>query len=87
MTSYSIMFKDDPTGANGQSMAVMTTKVIDDTSNPRLKPSYSYKGEIGLSMRIKKISGMVTFFNEQHKNEYSYNSRPVIYAGSQIFNT
>ncbi len=78
VTSYSIMFQDDPIVANGQSMAVMTTKVIDDTSNPRLKPSYSYKGEIGLSMRIKKISGMVTFFNEQHKNEYSYNSRPVI---------
>lgn len=78
VTSFALMFQDDPLGTNNKSMAVMTTKVIDDTSNPRLKPAYSYKAEAGFAMRIKKITASLTLFSEKHKNEYSYSSRPMI---------
>lgn len=78
ITSYALMFRDDANGSSGKSMAVMTTKVIDDTSNPNLKPSYSYKGEVGVNFALEKISGLFTFFNEKYKNEYSFTSRPVI---------
>lgn len=78
VASYTMLFRDDVSGENGKSIAVMTTKVIDDTSNPHLKPSYSYKTEAGLSFRIRKVRGMVNFFNEKHTNEFGYISRPVV---------
>ncbi|MDD2961080.1 MAG: TonB-dependent receptor [Muribaculaceae bacterium] len=77
VTSMALMFKDDTDGSQGKSMAVMTTKVIDDTSNPRLKPTYSYKAEGGISFKKNNISATLTFFNEEYKNEYTFSSRPV----------
>lgn len=59
-------------------LAVMTTKVIEDTSNPDLKPSVSHKFEMGLAGTVNKISGNVTFFYEKINDEYGFNSVPVI---------
>lgn len=78
IASYTMLFRDDVSGDKGKSIAVMTTKVIDDTTNPDLKPTYSYKTEAGLAFRIKKVRGMINFFNEKHKNEFGYVSQPVI---------
>ncbi|MCM1080702.1 MAG: carboxypeptidase-like regulatory domain-containing protein [Muribaculum sp.] len=78
VTSYTMLFRDDVTGENGKSIAIMTTNVVDDTSNPKLKPSYSYKLELGLSFRIRNVRGMINFFNEKHTNEFGYISRPVV---------
>jgi hypothetical protein len=60
------------------SLAVMTTKVINDTSDPELKPMKARKAEIGFSFKKGQISGMVTYFNEKHTNTYGYVSVPVI---------
>lgn len=78
VASYTMLFRDDVSGEKGKSIAVMTTKVIDDTTNPELKPAYSYKTEAGLAFRIKKVKGMVNFFYERHKNEFGYVAQPVI---------
>ncbi len=78
VSSYSMLFRDDVSGENGKSIAVMTTKVIDDTTNPDLKPAYSYKTEAGLTFQIRKVKGMLNFFYERHKNEFGYVAQPVV---------
>lgn len=78
VTSYSMLFRDDVSGEKGKSIAVMTTKVIDDTTNPDLKPTYSYKTEAGLNFTIGKVNAMFNFFKEKHKNEFGYVAQPVI---------
>ena len=72
-SSFNLMFADDMS----KSTSIMTTKVIDNTSNPDLKPAYSQKMEIGLAGRIRKVTGNVTFFYEKHTNEYSFKGVPV----------
>ncbi|MDE5886948.1 MAG: TonB-dependent receptor [Muribaculaceae bacterium] len=78
VTSFALLFQDDITGEKGKSLAVMTTKVIDNTANPNLKPAFSYKAEGGFTFRKNKVSGMVNYFNERHKNEFGYVAQPVI---------
>lgn len=63
-----------------KNIAVMTTAIITDTSNPELKPSTGKKMEIGLNFDIKSISGNVTFFKEHYENEFTYNSIPYTFA-------
>lgn len=63
-------------GAANQTLAVITSDVIANTANPNLKPSTSRKFEVGLSARINKIKGTVTYFNEKYKNEYGFLSMP-----------
>lgn len=60
------------------SLAVVTTKVINDTSDPGLKPMKARKAEVGISFRKGQVSGMVTYFNEKHTDTYGYSSIPVI---------
>jgi hypothetical protein len=59
-------------------LAVMTTKIIDDASNPMLKPAVSNKFELGLAAAIGKMSGNITYFNERINNEFDFRSVPVI---------
>lgn len=59
-------------------LAVMTTKVIDDTSYPELRPSVSNKFEFGLAATAGKVSGNITFFHERIKDEYGFRTIPVI---------
>lgn len=56
------------------SMALMTTDVVKNTTNPNLKPSSSRKWEVGLNFRIGKVKGYVTYFNERYKNEFGFSS-------------
>ncbi len=58
-----------------EGIAVMTTKVIEDTSNPSLKPSNSKKFEIGLVGAKKKKSGNITFFYEKIKDEFGFSTQ------------
>lgn len=78
VSSYTMLFRDDVSGEKGKSIAVMTTKVIDNTANPDLKPARSNKIEAGLSFRIDRVNGMVNYFNERNKNEFGYVAQPVI---------
>lgn len=78
VTSFAMLFPDDVSGDKGKSLAVMTTKVIDNTANPNLKPAFSYKTEAGFTFRKDKVSGMINYFNERHKNEFGYVAQPVI---------
>lgn len=71
-TSYNAFVPNDMS----RSMAVMTTDVIENSANPNLKPATSRKFEIGLSGRINKIKGTITYFNEKYKNEYGFSSVP-----------
>lgn len=73
-TSFASVFPNDPS----RSLSVMTTKVIDDTSNPNLKPTVTNKVEVGISGKIKQIIGSVNFFYENSKNEFGFASVPVI---------
>jgi hypothetical protein len=59
-------------------LAVMTTLIVDDTSNPGLKATVNNKYEAGLSGSAGRITGSVTFFYERIKNEYGFTSVPVI---------
>lgn len=78
VTSYTMLFRDDVSGDKGKSIAVMSTKVIDNTANPHLKPARSNKIEAGLSFRIGRVNGMVNYFNERGKNEFGYVAQPVL---------
>lgn len=59
------------------SLAVITTKVIDRT-NPDLKPARSTKKELGLSFNIQKVSVSLTGYYEKLRNGFSYSSVPYI---------
>lgn len=59
-----------------RNLALMTTDVIRNSANPELKPATSRKFEVGISGRINKIRGTITYFNEQYKNEYGFSSVP-----------
>ena len=56
-------------------LALMTTDVVKNTQNPNLKPANTHKWELGLSFRIGKVKGFVTYFNEDHKHEYGFESQ------------
>ena len=64
------------TGENS-SMALMTTRVIEETQNPDLKPMHSRKWELGLNFAIGRVKGYVTYFNEQFRHEYGFSSQLV----------
>ncbi|MDE6794954.1 MAG: TonB-dependent receptor [Muribaculaceae bacterium] len=78
VTSFTMLFRDDVSGEKGKSLAVMTTKVIDNTANPNLKPAFSYKTEAGFTFRKNRVNGMINYFNERHKNEFGYVAQPVV---------
>jgi len=58
-------------------LGLITTKVVNQTQNPDLKPANSLKWELGLNARIGKMSGYVTFFHERHRDEFGLLSQPV----------
>lgn len=62
----------DPTGTLG----VMTTDILTDLANPNLKPARSRKYEAGLSFRLGRVRGMVTYFREKHTNEFGFSTTP-----------
>jgi outer membrane receptor protein involved in Fe transport len=59
-------------------LAVMTTKIVDNTSNPSLRATVNNKYEAGLSWAIRHITGNVIFFHERTKGEYGFASVPLI---------
>lgn len=63
-----------------ESIAIMTTDVIESTANPDIKPSTGRKMELGLNFEIKKMSGNVTFFMENYENEFTYRSTPYTFS-------
>lgn len=73
-TSFASTFGNDPNKA----LSVMTTKVIDDTSNPDLKPTVNRKIEVGLSAKVRQFMGSMNFFYEKSKNEFGFSSVPVV---------
>ena len=62
-------------GTDDSRLAVMTTRVVDNTQNPDLKPARSTKWEIGLNARIGKMKGYVNFFSERHRGEFGFSSQ------------
>lgn len=56
-TSFASISANDPSKA----LSVMTTKVIDDTSNPNLKPTVNRKIEVGLSAKVHQFMGSMNF--------------------------
>ena len=73
-TSFAAMSATDPT----QALSVMTTKVIDQTANPNLKPATNRKIEVGIFGQIRKFIGSVNFFYEKTKNEFGFSGIPVL---------
>jgi hypothetical protein len=63
-----------------QSLAVMTTNVVDDTSNPNLKPAHNGKKEIGLHFRTHGISANITTYYEKMTDGFAYTSQPNIFS-------
>ncbi len=58
-------------------LALITTHVIPNRQNPDLKPAKSFKWEIGTSFDLgKHFSGVVTFFKEEHTDEFGFQSFP-----------
>ncbi len=62
-------------GADNSRLAVMTTRVVDNTQNPDLKPARSTKWEIGINARIGQMKGYINFFSERHRNEFGFTSQ------------
>ena len=58
--------------ATGTGLAVINTQIVEETSNPDLKPANAVKKELGLSFKTKPVSGFATFFHETHTNEFGY---------------
>ena len=56
-------------------LIVATTKVIDDTSNPNLKPITNTKYEAGVDLKIKGINISLTGFSEKIINGFSFQSQ------------
>jgi outer membrane receptor protein involved in Fe transport len=56
-------------------LIVVTTQVIDDTSNPDLKPMTNEKFEAGVNLNIKKVKFMLTAFKETIENGFSWDSQ------------
>lgn len=61
--------------AESDRLALLSTDVITQTQNNSLKPAHSQKWEIGLSFRLGKVKGFVTYFNEHHKHEFGFDSQ------------
>lgn len=60
-------------GADERStLGIMTTRVVENTQNPDIKPARSTKWEAGLNARIGDMRGYVTFFSERHRNEFGF---------------
>ncbi|MEG0949858.1 MAG: TonB-dependent receptor [Bacteroidales bacterium] len=57
-----------------EGMAIMTSKVVDDTSNPDLKLPQSTNFEVGTDWNIAGIKGSVVYFNEKLKNAFTFDS-------------
>lgn len=57
---------------------VMTTHVVDDTSNPTLKAATAQKFEVGLSARKSQLEGNINFFYEKTENEFGFSTIPYI---------
>jgi hypothetical protein len=55
-------------------LVVITTKVVDDTSNPDLKPATNTKFETGIDFNLLGVNVMVTGFKENLTDGFSYNS-------------
>ncbi|MBN1819139.1 MAG: TonB-dependent receptor [Prolixibacteraceae bacterium] len=53
-------------------LIVITTQVIDDTSNPDLKPMTNDKWEIGADFNIKGVKFIFTAFKENIKNGFNW---------------
>lgn len=56
-------------------LALVSTDVINNTTNPDLRPAHSRKWEVGLSFRLGQVSGFVTYFNERHTHEFGFSSQ------------
>ncbi|MEG1585622.1 MAG: TonB-dependent receptor, partial [Bacteroidales bacterium] len=54
-----------------EGVAIMTSKVVRDTSNPDLKLPKSTNSEIGLDWNIAGIKGSVVYYNEKLKNAFT----------------
>lgn len=63
---------NDPNGT----LAVMTTDILTDLSNPDLQPARSRKFEAGINFRAGGVRGTVTYFREKHTHEFGFASRP-----------
>jgi putative septum site-determining protein minC len=72
--SHSLSFKNSDKA--GESLAIMSTKVIDNVQNTMLQPTKNTKFEVSLNGRIGKINGQITVFHEENKNEFGFDGVP-----------
>ncbi|PIE49830.1 MAG: hypothetical protein CSA39_00495, partial [Flavobacteriales bacterium] len=59
------------------SLAVVTTKIVEDTGNSNLKPSYNQKFEAGLDFSLGKVSGKVTAYHEKQTRGFGFSRVPL----------
>lgn len=55
-----------------EGLALITSKVVSDTSNPELKLPQSTNYEIGVDWNVSGIKGSVVYFNENLKNAFTF---------------
>lgn len=70
-TSFNYYDGDD------SSLAVVTTKIVEDTSNPDLKPSYNHKFEAGLDFSLGNVSGKLTAYHEKQTDGFGFGRVPL----------
>ncbi len=62
------------------SMAVLDTRIIEDTSNPDLKPIKNRKTEVGIEFALEKISGSIKGYYEKQTDGYAFIRQDVFFA-------
>ncbi len=64
-------------------LGLMSTKIITNTQNPELRPVWTQKWEAGISFRIGRTHGFITYFNEHHRHEFGFAGDPFTFTTPQ----
>ncbi len=67
-------YKDEMSFNYYPDLVIVTTEVIEDTSNPDLKPAKSTKFELGVDFNICNVKVMLTAFNEEILDGFKWTS-------------
>ncbi len=78
VTSLNYYDEDDTTYS--ESLAVLNTKIIENTSNPDLKPVKNRKAEAGIGFIFKGVKGNITSYYEKQTGGFGFIRQDVFFA-------
>ncbi len=79
----SLNYYDEDDITYTESLAVLDTRIINNTSNPDLKPVINHKMEAGLEFDLKGVKGGVTAYYEKQTGGYNFFRQDVFFDHRQ----